>query len=61
MITAERVNVTVQYTSQSGPTPIKVWQNPGMICPVTGSALLEVGNFSLEVLDVSAQFLDKGH
>ena len=36
-ITAARVNVTVQSESQSGPTSIKVWQNPGMICPVIGN------------------------
>ena len=34
---AARVNVTVQSESQSGPTSIKVWQNPGMICPVIGN------------------------
>ena len=33
-ITAERVNVTVQSASQSGPTPIKVWRKPGIICPL---------------------------
>ena len=36
-ITAARVNVTVQSASHSGPTPIKVCLNPGMICPVTGN------------------------
>ena len=36
-ITAACVNVTVQSVSQSGPTHIKVWRNPGMICPVTGN------------------------
>ena len=34
--TAVLVNVTVQSASHSGPTPIKVCLNPGMICPVTG-------------------------
>ena len=37
MITAARVNVTEQSASHSGPTPIKVWQNPGIICPVIGN------------------------
>ena len=36
-ITSARVNVTVQFASQSGPTPIKVWQNPGIICPMIGN------------------------
>ena len=36
-ITAARVNVTVKYASQSGHTPIKVWRNPGIICPVIGN------------------------
>ena len=33
-ITSARVNVTVHYASQSGPTPIKVWRNPGSTYPV---------------------------
>ena len=37
-ITAARVNVTVQSTSHSGPTPIKVCLKPGMMCPVTGKS-----------------------
>ena len=36
-ITAVRLNVTVQSASQSGPTPIKVWRNPGIICSVIGN------------------------
>ena len=28
------MNVTVQPASQIGPTPIKVWRNPGMRCPL---------------------------
>ena len=34
MITSARVNVTVQSASHSGPTHIKIWRNPGIICPV---------------------------
>ena len=36
-ITAARVNVTVHSASKSGPTPINVWRNPGIICPVIGN------------------------
>ena len=36
-ITAVHVNVTVKSASHSGPTPIKLWQNPGIICPVIGN------------------------
>ena len=36
-ITAASVNVTVQSASQSGPTPMKVWRKPGIICPVIGN------------------------
>ena len=36
-IAASRVKVTVQSASQSGPTPIKVWRKPGIICPVIGN------------------------
>ena len=36
-INAARVHVTVQSASQSGPTPIKLWRNPGIICPVIGN------------------------
>ena len=32
-----RVNTTVQSASHSGPTPIKVCRNTGMICPVSGN------------------------
>ena len=35
--TDAHMNVTVQSPSHSGPTPIKVWRDPGIICPVTGS------------------------
>ena len=37
-ITAARVNVTVHYSSRSGPTHIKVCLNPGMMLPVTGKS-----------------------
>ena len=36
-ITDSRVKVTVQSASQSGPTPIKVWQKPDIIFPVIGN------------------------
>ena len=45
-ITAAHVNVTVQSASQSGPTPIKVWRNPGIICPVTGNPDGSLGKFN---------------
>ena len=48
-ITAARVNVTVQSASHSGPTPIKVWRNPGMICPVTGNPEGSFGRFNSPV------------
>ena len=48
-ITAARVNVTVQSASYSGPTPIKVWQNPSMICPVTGNTEGVFGKFNSPV------------
>ena len=48
-ITAARVNVTVQYTSHSGPTPIKVCLNPGMKCPVTGKSYGSLGRFNSPV------------
>ena len=31
------MKVIVQSESQSGPTPIKVWWKPGIICPVIGN------------------------
>ena len=37
-ITAARVNVTVQSASHSGPTPIKVCLNPGMMFPLNGES-----------------------
>ena len=36
-IIASRVNVTVHYVSQSGPTHIKACRKPGIICPVIGN------------------------
>ena len=48
-INAARVNVTVQSASHSGPTHIKVWQNPGMICPVTGNTEGIFGKFNSPV------------
>ena len=48
-INAELLNVTVQSASQSGPTPIKVWRNPGMICPVTGNLEGSLGKFNSPV------------
>ena len=45
-ITAARVNLTVQFASHSGPTPIKVCLNPGMICPVTGNLEGSLGRFN---------------
>ena len=36
-ITAARVNFNVQSASYIGPAPIKVWQNPGVICPMIGN------------------------
>ena len=47
--TAVRVNVTVQSASQSGPTPIKLWLNPGMICPVNGNPEGSLGKFNSPV------------
>ena len=47
--TAALVNVTVHSTSHSGPTPIKVFLNPGMICPVTGKLAGSLGIFSSPV------------
>ena len=35
--TSSRVKLTVQSASHSGPTPIKVWQKPGMRCPLIGN------------------------
>ena len=48
-IIAARVNVTVQSALQIGPTPIKVWQNPGMMCPVTGNLEGSLGKFNSPV------------
>ena len=48
-ITDAPVNVAVQSTSHSGPTPIKVWQNPGMICPVTRNPEGSFGKFNSPV------------
>ena len=45
IITTSRVNVTVQSTSQSGPTPIKVWRKPVITCPVIGNPDGSWGNF----------------
>ena len=54
-ITAARLNVTVQYASHSGPTPIKVCWKPGMIGPVTGNPEGSFGRFNSPV---SVEFLD---
>ena len=48
-ITAARVNVTVQSASNSRPTHIKVWRDPGMICPVTGNTERSFGRFNSPV------------
>ena len=48
-ITATGVNVTVHSASHSGPTHIKVCQNPGMICPVTGNPERRFGIFNSHV------------
>ena len=48
-ITAALVNVTVQSASHSGPTPIRVCQNPGMIFPVTGNPEGSYGRFNYHV------------
>ena len=48
-ITAAYVNVNVQSASHSGPTPIKVCLNLGMICPVTGKSYGGLGIFSSPV------------
>ena len=48
-ITAARVNVTIHSASHSGPTPIKVCWNPGMICPVTGNPEGSFGIFNSPV------------
>ena len=48
-ITASHVNVTVKYTSQSGPTPIKVWRKPVIICPVIGNPDGRWGKFKAPV------------
>ena len=48
-ITSARVNVTVQSASHSRPTPIRVCQNPGMICPVTGNPEVSYGIFNFPV------------
>ena len=38
------MKVTVQLASQSGTTPIKVWQNPDMRCPLIGGTDGRWGN-----------------
>ena len=48
-ITTTRVNVTVQSASHSGPAPIKLCLNPGMICPVTGKSQESLGVFNSPV------------
>ena len=48
-ITAAHVNVTVQSASQSGPTHIKLWRYPGMICPVNGNPEGSLGGFNSPV------------
>ena len=48
-ITAACMNATVQSESKSGPTHIKVWWNPGMICPVTGNLEGSWGKFNYPV------------
>ena len=48
-IIAVHVNVTVQSVSHSGPTPIRVCWNPGMICPVTGNPEGSFGRFNSPV------------
>ena len=48
-ITATRVNMTVQSVLYSGPTPIKVCRNPGMIFPVTGNPEGNFGRFKSPV------------
>ena len=48
-IIAARVNVTAQSVSHSGPTPIRVCRNPGMICPVTGNPEGSFGRFNSPV------------
>ena len=47
--TSALVNVTVHSASHSGPTPIKVCLNPGMICPVTGKLAGSLRILSLPV------------
>ena len=48
-INAACVNVTVQSASHSGPTPIKVCRNRGMIFPVTGNTEGSFGRFNSPV------------
>ena len=48
-ITSARVNVTVQSASHSGPTPIKVCLNPGMIYHVTRKSQGSLGVFNSPV------------
>ena len=48
-ITAARVNVTVKSASHIGPNPIKVWRNPGIICPVIGNPDGSWGKFKSPV------------
>ena len=48
-ITASHVHVTVHSASQSGPTPIKVWRKPVIICPVIGNTDGSWGKFKSPV------------
>ena len=48
-ITSVRMNMTVKSASQSGPTPIKVLWNPGIICPVIGNPDGSWGKFKSPV------------
>ena len=48
-ITAACLNVTLKSASQSGPTPIKVWQNPVIIFPVIGNPDGSWGKFKSPV------------
>ena len=48
-ITSALVNVTVQSASHSGPTPIRVCRNPGIICPVNGNPEVNFGRFNSPV------------
>ena len=43
------MKVAVQSASQSVPTPIKVWRNPGMRCPLIGNPGGRWGKFKSPV------------